>query len=85
MPGERPKKSKKAKKKKKKKKLAFGSFHGGEAETNQTRNYEVLGSNLGLTQWVKDPVLLWLWHRPAAIARISPLSWESLHAEGERL
>ena len=23
-----------------------------------------------------DPALLWLWHRPAAIAPISPLTWE---------
>ena len=23
-----------------------------------------------------DPALLWLWHRPAAIALIRPLAWE---------
>ena len=27
-----------------------------------------------------DPVLLWLWHRPAATARIRPLAWESPYA-----
>ena len=35
----------------------------GVAETNWTRNHEVAGLIPGLTQWVKDPVLLWLWHR----------------------
>ena len=28
-------------------------------ETNLTRNYEVLGSIPGLTQWFKDPLLPW--------------------------
>ena len=27
--------------------------------TNPTRNHEVTGSTPGLTQWVKDPALLW--------------------------
>ena len=31
--------------------------------TNPTRNQEVVGSNPGLTQWVKDPALLELWCR----------------------
>ena len=26
-----------------------------------------------------DPVLLWLWHRPAAVALIRPLAWEPPH------
>ena len=54
--------------------------------TNLTRNHEVVGLIPGLAQWVKDPgaavscgvghryssdpVLLWLWHRPAAVALI---------------
>ena len=32
-----------------------------------------------------DLVLLWLWHRLAAIALIRPLAWEPLHAEGAAL
>ena len=34
----------------------------------------------GLTQWVKDRVLLWLWRRPAAEAPIRPLAWEPPYA-----
>ena len=30
----------------------------GTAETNLTRNHEAMGLILGLTQWVKDLVLL---------------------------
>ena len=29
-----------------------------------------------------DPVLLWLWCRPAAVAPILPLAWELPHASG---
>ena len=29
-----------------------------------------------------DPLLLWLWHRPAATAPIRPLGWESPYAAG---
>ena len=29
-----------------------------------------------------DPALLWLWHRPAAIAPIRPLAWEPPYAAG---
>ena len=29
-----------------------------------------------------DPVLLWLWHRPAATALIGPLAWEPPYAAG---
>ena len=35
-----------------------------------------MGSIPGLDQWVKDPVLLWLWRRLAATAPIRPLAWE---------
>ena len=37
-----------------------------------TGNHEVVGSIPGLAQWVGDPTLLWLWHRPAATAPIRP-------------
>ena len=38
-------------------KTKIWSSHRGTVETNPTRNYEVVGSSLGLHQWVKDPVL----------------------------
>ena len=40
--------------------LAFQSSRHGTVETNLTRNHEVVGSILGLTQWIKVPLLLWL-------------------------
>ena len=32
-----------------------------------------------------DPVFLWLWCRPAAVAQIRPLAWELPFAEGAAL
>ena len=32
-----------------------------------------------------DPSLLWMWHRPAAIALIEPLAWELPYATGVAL
>ena len=37
------------------------------------------GSLPSLAQWVKDPTLLWLWCRLAAVAPIRPLVWEPPH------
>jgi len=50
---------------------------------NPTRNHEVVGLIPGLTQWVKDLALLW--RRPAAVAPIQPLAWESPYAAGSAL
>ena len=57
----------------------------GAAEKNPTRNHEIVGLIPSLTQWVKDPVLLWLWCRLAAGAPIRPLDWEPPYAVGTAL
>ena len=54
----------------------FRSSHCGTAEVNPPSTHKNAGLIPGLTQWVGNLVLLWLWHRPAAVAPIQPLVWE---------
>ena len=74
-------------------KCPTGSSHRSSAEINLTSIYEDAGLIPGLAQWVavsggvghrfsSDPLLLWLWCRPAAAALIQPLAWELPCARG---
>ena len=63
----------------------IGSSHYGTAEMNPTRNHEVAGLTPALAQWVNHLALLWLWHRPAAVAPIQPLAREPPYAAGAAL
>ena len=85
MPRERPRNGKKKKKKKKTKETHYWSSHCGSVETNLTSIREDTGLIPGLAQWVKDPMLLWLWCRLAATTPIRPLAWELPHAMGAAL
>ena len=52
---------------------------------NPTRIHKDVCLIPGLPQWIKDPTLLLLWHRPAAVASLQPLTWELPYASSAAL
>ena len=53
--------------------------------TNPTRIHEDRSWIPGLTQWAKDPALLWLWCRLAPVAPNRPLAWKLPYVESAAL
>ena len=62
----------------------MGSSCHGSAVNEPTRICEDTDSIPGLAQQVKDPTLLWLWCRLAAVAPILALAWELPYAALKR-
>ena len=74
----------------------MGSSLCGAVKMNLTSIHENMGLIPGLVlgdaescgvahRCSSNPVLVWLWHRPAATALIRPLAWERPYAAGVAL